>query len=56
MTDNRTTERKGICKTCGWHDTNGGCKYGVMDRYRGVKEPCGWWKRKRKRKTRGDAE
>lgn len=50
---------KRICKTCGWHDTNsGGCNYGVMDRYRGIKEPCGWWKRKRKRKSkpRGDAE
>ena len=57
MTDNRTTERKGICKTCGWCDTNNcACGYGVVDRYRGIKEPCGWWKRKRKRKTRGDAE
>lgn len=47
--------RKGICKTCGWHDTNGGgCRYGVVDRYRGIKEPCGWWKRKRKKL--GDAE
>lgn len=50
-----TVRKKGICKTCGWHDTNGGgCKYGVVDRYRGIKEPCGWWKRKRR--ARDDAE
>ena len=44
-----------ICKTCGWYDTKGSfCKYGVVDRFRGIKEPCVWWKRKRK--LRGDAE
>ena len=41
--------RKGICKTCGWYGTDG-CGYGVVDRYRGIKEPCGWWKRKRRKK------
>lgn len=50
--------RKGICSTCGWYK-RGACQYGVVDRPRGASaalEPCGRWKRKRKRKRGGDAE
>ena len=46
---------KRICKTCGWY-VNQVCECGVTDRYRGIKEPCGWWKRKRRRKVRGVSE
>ena len=52
------TERKGICSTCGWY-RRGACQYGVTDRPRGAAaalDPCGWWKRKRTKKPRGDAE
>ena len=53
------SERKGICSTCGWYSTRYHCKYGVTDRPRGAAaalDPCGGWKRKRRRKVRGDAE
>ena len=44
---------KRICKTCGRY-VNQVCEYGVTDRYRGIKEPCVWWKRKRRRKVVGE--
>lgn len=52
---------KGKCSMCRNYkqDADGRyCAVGVVNKGRGNREPCGWWKRKRKRKSKlgGDAK
>jgi hypothetical protein len=42
--------KTGVCYTCRFYSN--ACKLGVSDKERGRgAAPCGWWKRKRKKKV-----